>query len=133
LIARMRCASLILVPFLIGDGAHGALVLGSKSRELGREFLPFARAVGAQLGQAITLSSAFTETRRAKDQIERQLETLTSLYATAHRMPCRHGRHIRTAWTGRRSCGGGASTRHSQRRRVPIDQPRQRFWCADHE
>jgi CheY-like chemotaxis protein len=88
LLARAGLKSALLVPFLSQEECLGVLLLASKSRDLTEsDWIPFARTIAVQIGQALSLGRAFSmlereviERKQAEEEIRRRA-TLSALGA----------------------------------------------------
>jgi PAS domain S-box-containing protein len=61
LLTRAGAQSALLVPFVAGQDCLGILLLASTTRDLTEgDWIPFARALAVQIGQALSLSRAFS-------------------------------------------------------------------------
>jgi PAS domain S-box-containing protein len=74
LLARADARSILVTPLALGDTSLGVLSMMSANRELGEDWLLFARAVGSQVAQALelahTLSRLSRSERRYRDLVQ---------------------------------------------------------------
>jgi PAS domain S-box-containing protein len=90
LLARAGLKSALLVPFLSHEECLGILLLASEARDLTEsDWIPFARTIAVQIGQALSLGRAFSllerevierkqaesATRRERDRARKYLDT----------------------------------------------------------
>jgi PAS domain S-box-containing protein len=72
--ARGEVPSLLLTPLVLGEQCLGVLGLASTSRELGEDWISFAKVVGSQLAQAVELARSLSRLsaseRRYRDLVE---------------------------------------------------------------
>jgi two-component system cell cycle sensor histidine kinase/response regulator CckA len=62
LLARAGMTSALVVPCVADEECLGIVLLGSRSRDLtGGDWIPFARTIAVQIGQALSLSRAFSK------------------------------------------------------------------------
>jgi CheY-like chemotaxis protein/anti-sigma regulatory factor (Ser/Thr protein kinase) len=68
LLAKAAARSMLITPLVLGAERLGALVMAATSRDLGEEWVPFARVVGSQIGQAIGLARAFCQLKENEEK-----------------------------------------------------------------
>jgi CheY-like chemotaxis protein/anti-sigma regulatory factor (Ser/Thr protein kinase) len=71
LLDAAQARSLVVAPLALGQERLGVLVMASRGRELEEEWLPFAKAVGNQIGQALGLARAFCDLREKEAEKKR--------------------------------------------------------------
>lgn len=71
LLDAARARSLVLAPLALGQERLGVLMMACHDRELEAEWLPFAQAVGNQIGQALGLARAFCDLRAKEAEKKR--------------------------------------------------------------
>jgi PAS domain S-box-containing protein len=76
LLAKAGADAMAIAPLGIGNKRFGALVMAALTVEMGEDWPLFARAVGAQIGQALQLAHSVAELRENKDRLGRVIETL---------------------------------------------------------
>jgi PAS domain S-box-containing protein len=74
LLARAGAQSVLITPLVLGEQCLGVLGMASASRDLGEDWISFAKVVGSQLAQAVelarTLSRLSASERRYRDLVE---------------------------------------------------------------
>jgi PAS domain S-box-containing protein len=80
LLVRMGVTSALIVPVTWGSHVTGVLVLGARSQDLSPdESLAFARVLGIQLAQAISLGQTFERVVKAEQRYRALMEAATDL------------------------------------------------------
>jgi PAS domain S-box-containing protein len=76
LLRRAAVESALLVPFVANRECLGLFLLGSKARDLTEgDWIPFARTMAAQIGQALALNRAFAELAASENRYRLLLES----------------------------------------------------------
>ncbi len=75
-LAGAGAKSIVIAPLLAGDVPLGALVMASVNRDLGGEWILFAKAVGAEVGQAVRLARTLSLLQEQQEKLERTIDTM---------------------------------------------------------
>lgn len=68
--------SIVIAPLLAGDDPLGALVIASLNRDLGEEWILFAKAVGTEIGQAVRLARTLSLLKENEEKLARTIDTM---------------------------------------------------------
>lgn len=88
LIAGMQASSLLVVPVSWSDTIYGTVILGTRPEDdiSHEDAIAFARVLGAQIGQALSLSHAFANLAASEDALRNSREELRRLSAHNQKM-----------------------------------------------
>ena len=76
LLEKAGARSILIAPLVTAEQSVGAMVMASASRHMGEDWVAFAKAVGAQIGQAIGLTQALSLVRENQEKLERIVGTM---------------------------------------------------------
>lgn len=79
LLARAGARSILLTPLILGEQRVGVLEMATESRDLGEDWISFAKAVGSQLGQAIELARTLSRLRVSEQRYRDLVEGLDAI------------------------------------------------------
>jgi PAS domain S-box-containing protein len=77
LLEKTGAKSLLIAPLIFGQERLGLLVMGSVKRELGEDWIPFARALGSQIGQSLRLARTLSLLQEKEERLTRIVDTMT--------------------------------------------------------
>ncbi len=76
LLEKAGAASILIAPLAFGEERLGALVMASTGRELGEDWIPFAKAVGNEVGQSVCLARTLSLLRESEEKTARIVDTM---------------------------------------------------------
>lgn len=75
LLGKSGAKSLVIAPLVFGADRQGVLVMASVNRDLGEDWLPFAKALGAEIGLAVRLTRTLSQLQENEETLARIVDT----------------------------------------------------------